>query len=68
MFELDNLPYGVFSLEPTGEKRLGTRLGDNVFDILAAYDRQPLGEVPRSVLTTENWNAFAALPSAKRRG
>lgn len=34
----DNLPYGVYSTGPTGERRVGVRLGDRVLDLDGLLD------------------------------
>ncbi|MBM6404335.1 fumarylacetoacetase [Phycicoccus sp. CSK15P-2] len=38
-FGLHNLPYGVFSVGPDGEHRVGVRVGDHVLDLAACAER-----------------------------
>ncbi len=38
-FGLHNLPYGVYSTEPDGERHVGVRVGDHVLDLAACAER-----------------------------
>lgn len=38
-FGLHNLPYGVFSTSPDGQRRVGVRVGDHVLDLAACAER-----------------------------
>ncbi len=52
-YDVDNLPYAVFSTEPDGPRRVGVRVGDHVLDLRA------VGEAP--ALAQPTLDAFLAL-------
>ncbi len=57
-FPLNNLPYGVFSVE-SGEPHCGVAIGDQILD-LALMERDELLDYSGSLLAG-SWNAFMAL-------
>ncbi len=57
-FPLNNLPYGVFSVE-SGEPHCGVAIGDQILD-LASMERDELLDYSGSLLAG-SWNAFMAL-------
>lgn len=59
-FPIQNLPLGVFRTEAS-EPRLGVAIGDEVLDLLAAYDLGLLGHaVPRALLAQAHLNSLFA--------
>ncbi|SLN62483.1 fumarylacetoacetase [Pseudooctadecabacter jejudonensis] len=60
-FPLNNLPYGVFSVEG-GPLRCGTAIGDQILDLTALEHNGVLrADADRDVLSGSDWNAFMAL-------
>jgi fumarylacetoacetase len=59
-FSLQNLPYGVFSPNIGGERRVGVRIGDYVLD-LAALEAAGWLPTPDKTFTQPSLNAFMAL-------
>ncbi|NRA98312.1 MAG: fumarylacetoacetase [Rhodobacteraceae bacterium] len=57
-FPLNNLPYGVFSIEG-GVRRCGVAIGDQILDV-AALDRMGLLKA-HGTLSRASWNDFMAL-------
>lgn len=58
-YDVDNLPYGVFSPHGFPRRRIGVRIGDVVLDLEALDESHP-GPVPR-VWGEESLNRFMAL-------
>ncbi len=59
-FPLNNLPYGVFSVDD-GEPRCGIAVGDVIFDATAAEERGFLAAADEPVLDVPYWNDFMEL-------
>ena len=76
-FPLNNLPYGVFSIDD-GQRHLGVAIGDQILDVAQIADHLPVGkdvlEDPRGWnglmdLGAETWSAFRkALESVLAEG
>jgi fumarylacetoacetase len=65
LFDLDNLPYGVFSTAG-GDRRVGVRIGEHVLDLapvaeIAAQDRQGPASELAAAWRTPSLNAFMAM-------
>jgi fumarylacetoacetase len=61
-FPIQNLPYGVFSIQG-GQKRIGVAIGDSILDLTTLEATERLEPVPgQQVFQTGNLNAFMATP------
>ena len=65
-FPIQNLPFGVFSREGDGERRVGVAIGDEVFDVHAAADAGLLGaHAAASACRSRTLNALMSLSTAE---
>jgi fumarylacetoacetase len=64
LFDLDNLPYGVFSLPgsaPGSERRVGVRIGDHVLDLAPVAELGDPASALAAAWRTPSLNAFMAM-------
>ncbi len=59
-YDVDNLPYGIFSPAGAARRRVGVRIGDFVLDLAALSEARP-GRVAAAVWRSGSLNAFLAL-------
>ncbi|MEP5151892.1 fumarylacetoacetate hydrolase family protein, partial [Planktotalea sp.] len=57
-FPLNNLPYGVFSLDDSSMPRCGVAIGDMIFDLYKAEGDGLLGDSSGDVFDVPYWNDF----------
>jgi fumarylacetoacetase len=60
-FPLNNLPYGVFSLDETSMPRCGVAIGDMIFDLYKAKGDGLLGGASGEAFDVPYWNDFMEL-------
>eukprot|EP00095_Tigriopus_kingsejongensis_P000941 maker-scaffold360_size197209-snap-gene-0.33 protein:Tk00941 transcript:maker-scaffold360_size197209-snap-gene-0.33-mRNA-1 annotation:"fumarylacetoacetase " len=62
-FSYQNLPYGVFSLQPEGARHIGVAIGEHVLDLsqIKHLFQGPLMKGQQSVFAQDTLNAFMAL-------
>ncbi|MCW2834729.1 MAG: fahA [Nocardioides sp.] len=61
LFDLDNLPYGVFSTRDDGARRVGVRIGDHVLDLATVAEVGDPASALAAVWRTPSLNAFMAM-------
>ncbi|KIW88816.1 fumarylacetoacetase [Cladophialophora bantiana CBS 173.52] len=70
-FSINNLPYGIISIQGSADRIIATRLEDYVYSIPALLERGLLGSVPASttnaIVKQHDLNAFAALPKSEQQ-
>jgi fumarylacetoacetase len=67
-FPIQNLPYGIFTTDDDGAKRIGVAIGDSILDLAAVLARGALqfDAATAAALDTDSLNALMALPAAAR--
>lgn len=60
-FPIQNLPYGIFSNEPNGPRRVGVAIGDFVVDLTVLARRGLFTEFDASCFNEETLNTFMSL-------